>query len=191
MERKREERERPRFTLSGSLAFDLEAIIIGQPKVGLKTWHIRVLKALLKNEGELLAQNAKAHIGFGDSGLAWPTIWTTHGSWREGEIILTAPPILGDDIEAARRFIAAHFFGDPFWTNDWNRDIMSGSTHAAVILYTIEGSGFAYPISEGIRPLKLPLEAQAALSIGMENAKPSQTITPKFRITAWDKFDEL
>jgi hypothetical protein len=60
-----------------------------------------------------------------------------------------------------------------------------------VILFTVEGSEYAYSTNSAIKPVKLPFESALAVSMSMENAKGSQFLLPRFRISSWDKFEML
>jgi hypothetical protein len=161
-------------------------------KAGITTWHLRVLKAIVINEGELMARNAKSYVAYGkDSLRGWPSIWTTHSSWDADDIVLTAPAFIGDTPDAVHDFINVSFFGGEFWANDKSRDITGGSIQPIVILYTIEGSEFAYSTNPSIKPMKLPLEVPVMVSVGMENSKRSVILLPKFRLSAWDKLELL
>jgi hypothetical protein len=163
--------------------------------VGVKKYRINVLKALVTNKGELLAHNAKAHMAFGST-LAWPTKWTPHGSYPDDYAVLftqaeTVESFDKISFDKIADIINEGFFGNPFYVNDWNRDITHESTNCAIVLYTIEGCDSAYSISSAIKPMKLPIETRPGLTIGMENAKSSQILLPEFRITSWDKLEVL
>lgn len=195
MNRERELKERPHFKFE-EIKLDEESLrIIKNGKETVIT--LGVVKFLLRNEGERVAENAQPFVHLFQRGgkvseRTVPTVWTA----ARGEPIpvpVKVPPYTGDSLEDLAEAVKHLYMGDKEMAYEDRRDIAPGIIAASVCFFTIKGCDLLFHSNPNVKAQAYPASGvKVAINVIMDNAPSSIVWAPKpVRLKSWNELESL